>query len=121
MFGSPETYMSVSPACCDKSQWDMAGHAANTFPLNSSTSYMGVDYSCPVMALSPTQYVRGWAGCETDSSSTPDGATANQNWERGTYELCGCHAKKVLGSGCYVGATFPGFAYFFSIDSSPCA
>jgi len=138
--GSPQTYSSVSPACCDMAQWGLAGHAANTFPLNSSTSYNGVDYSCPVMALSPAQYVRGWAGCETDSSSTkvgaraescqpltytgswpmPDAATANQHWESGTYESCGCHAKKVLGSGCYVGATFPGFAYFFSIDSSPC-
>merc|ERR550532_1330623 len=134
--GSPDAYISVSPACCDKTKWDKAGYAANTFPLNSSTSYNGVDYSCPVIALSPNMYVRGWTGCEagvgawaescqpltySGSWPMPDAATANQNWEQGTYESCGCHAPRVLGDGCYIGATFPGFAYYFTIDSSTCA
>jgi len=30
--GSPDTYTSVSPACCDKSKWDQAGHAGTSSP-----------------------------------------------------------------------------------------
>merc|ERR1719384_2076088 len=99
-----------------------------TQDLKTNFNYQGTDYNCPIMQLSPTTFVRGFGACE-DSTAVwaescvpeevgeagwpmPSADVANKYWERGTHSSCHCEEPKVQGDGCYVGKTFPGFAYF---------
>jgi len=37
---------------------------------------------------------------------------AATHWEVGNYATCGCEAPQINGESCFVGATFPGMAFF---------
>jgi len=139
---SPNLYKSVDMKCCQLSTWTDAGVTAGegtnggvTFSSWDKAGKAGDDtvYSCPVGDLGDLQgyptWVRGHQGCNgvqvayaeacvplainMSNNEWPMMETVAQNyWESGTYESCHCHEVEQLGDKCFVGKTFPGFAFF---------
>jgi len=135
-------YTPVDMKCCELSTWTDAGIAAgegdNGGVTHTSWNKAGKEgddtvFSCPVGDLGdlhgfPT-WVRGYQGCKGDQVSYAEScvplainqsnnewpmseAVAQNYWESGTYESCHCHEPEQLGDICFVGKTFPGFAFF---------
>merc|ERR1719203_1332662 len=130
-------YTKVPDECCNTDSWDSVmatspGAMINELPVNFE--YENVDYSCPILQLSPTTFVRGHAdcgfvelwswseGCKPEGVAWPmtDSTEANTHWERGSADSCNCEEEPVRGDGCFVGKTFPGVAYFFMLDGTNC-
>lgn len=133
--GSADLYTQVDDSCCSSASWQEIGHGPSLSTLDVIWSYSGENYTCPIMQLGPSAYVRGYGDCKDDGPvwaesckpagvgdwPMPDAETANQYWENGDHASCGCPgSSRLFFEGCYVGATFPGFAYFFSVNEVSC-
>jgi len=133
-----DTYRMVDESCCMKSTWEQAGVPekqiawAEWDKTNNGDDPRG--YTCPVASLglgggfTGFDFVRGFQGCNGGQISAsekcvPDGIdmengwpmakdVAEGVWKHGDYGSCGCKEKLLIGDQCYVGATFPGMAFF---------
>jgi len=143
----PDMYKVVPDKCCMLETWTDAGfiegdNADVTFSAWNKNNN-GHEFSCPVGDLGalggfPT-WVRGYQGCENGKvayaescvpKNLPGGAhgwpmsaeVAAQNWEDGDHDSCHCEEPNLVGDQCFVGKTFPGFAFFgYSKGDASCA
>jgi len=133
-----DTYRVVDDSCCRKSTWKQAGVPRDQIAwstwdkTNNGDNHRG--YTCPVASLgigggfTGFDFVRGFQGCNgaqisASEKCVPDGIdmktgwpmaedVAEGVWKHGDYGSCGCKEKLLIGDQCYVGATFPGMAFF---------
>jgi len=132
-----DTYRVVDDSCCSATTWEQAGiskHKINWSKWDKTNGDSHRPYTCPVASLgiggdfTGFDFVRGFQGCNGGQISAsekcvPHGtdmetgwpmseAVAEGAWKRGDYGSCGCEEKLLIGDQCYVGATFPGMAFF---------